>query len=182
MNTTTIQRANLRRPSQLPQALSSEDVTRLLNGEVSPPTSGELRAHLAVDYERAAYSWDGEQLIDPLFGPQHTSTQALPDPRVWVQRFAFGLVECLDGRRPPAQLSRHVDADVLARLQRRYRTSRRRGGSPGFTGVRRVRVCEPRDGVIEAAVVARVSGRPAPIALRLNGVDGRWIVTVIEML
>ena len=48
--------------------------------------------------------------------------------------------------------------------------------------MRRVQVCQPCDGVVEAAVVARVNGRATPIALRLNGVDGRWQVTVLELI
>ena len=71
---------------------------------------------------------------------------------------------------------------MLARIQRRHRTTLRRGAAPGPTGVRRVQVCQPCDGVVEAAVVARVNGRATPIALRLNGVDGRWQVTVLELI
>lgn len=175
--TTTLQRIGERRPNQMPPVLSTEEVNAVLRGELCAPTVGQLRANLATDYRRRTR--DG---VDPLFGPQHTSTDALPDARVWVQRFALALIECLDGRRPPTQLARHVDADVLGRLNRRYRAAVRRGSRGGVTRLRRVRVCEPCDGVAEAAVVARIGGRPTPIALRLNGADGRWVVTVLEML
>lgn len=177
--TTTLQRVGERRPNQMPPVLSSEEVSAVLRGELAAPTAGELRARLATDYARRC---GVDEDVDPMFGPQHTPSAALPDARVWVQRFALTLVECLDGRRPPTQLSRHVDADVLGRLTRRYRTALRRGPRAGLTRVRRVRVCEPCDGVVEAAVVARIGGRPTPIALRLNGTDGRWVVTVLEML
>lgn len=165
----------------LPRELELDEVRGLLSGTLTVEDVLARTARLAVDAERAAVV-DRRKRIDPMFGPQHTPTADLPDPRVWTQRFAVALVESLAGRRAPAQLAAHTAPDVLARLQRRHRTTIRRGVTPGVTGVRRVRVCLPCDGVVEAAVVARVNGRPTPIALRLNGVDGRWQVTVLDLI
>lgn len=119
---------------------------------------------------------------DPFFARQRTSSSDLPDPRMWAHHLARLLIESLDGRRPTAQLARHVEPEILSRISRHYRSAQRRGRAAGPTGIRRVRVCQPCDGVAEVAVVARISGRPVPIALRLNGLDGRWRVTVLEMI
>lgn len=165
---------------ELPRELDVREIGGLLDGSLRLSDLAEPNGRLSVDAARQNAPRRG--LDDELFGPQHTATAALPDPRVWTQRFALALVESLAGRRSPTQLARHATPDVLARIQRRHRTTLRRGAAPGVTGVRRVRVCLPCDGVVEAAVVARVNGRATPIALRLDGVDGRWQVTVLELL
>jgi hypothetical protein len=43
-----------------------------------------------------------------------------------------------------------------------------------------VRVCQPADGVAEAAAVVHGPQRTRAIALRLEGLDGRWRVTVFQ--
>ena len=164
----------LRRAHQLPPALDDRQLSGLLNGALSAPTRQAVRAQLAVDFDHGEY--------DSFFGPQHTPTDQLPDARVWVGRFAIALVECLAGLRPPSQLGRHLTTDVLARVNRRHRLVLRRGRTRGATRLLRVRVCAVRDGVVEAAIAARINGRSTPIALRLNGADGRWQVTVLDML
>jgi len=62
---------------------------------------------------------------------------------------------------------------------------RRRGATAGpgrrRAQVRSLRVTEPADGVIEAAVLVVGAGRPLPMALRLEGLDGRWQCTVLEL-
>lgn len=172
--TVLLTRSALRRADQFPPELTNTDVRALIRGDFAAPTRAAVRAQLAVDFNT-----DG---TDSFFGPQHTSTIQLPDARVWTGRFALALIECLAGRRSPAQLQRHLSPDVLQRVNRRHRLVLRRGVANGPTKLLRVRVCEVCDGVVEAAVVARINGRPTPIAIRLNGVDGRWLVTVIDML
>lgn len=178
--TITLERVAARRPHEMPPVLTVEEVTGVLAGRLSAPTPGQVRARLALDYHRRPDATDDANTR--LFGPQHSSSTLLPVPRLWPQRFATALVECLAGRRPPSQLLRHMEPDAMARVNRRYRTATRRGVTPGLTRVLRVRVCEPCDGIAEVAVVARINGRPSPIALRLHGADGRWKVTVLEML
>jgi hypothetical protein len=43
-----------------------------------------------------------------------------------------------------------------------------------------VRVCEPADGVAEAAAVVHGPQRTRAVALRLEGMDGRWRVTAFQ--
>ena len=47
--------------------------------------------------------------------------------------------------------------------------------------VRRVRVCEPADGIVEACAVVVSNGRVRAMALRLEGLDGRWLVTALTI-
>ena len=183
MTTLTLERASVAPPRaahEMPRELDLHEIGGVLDGSLRVADVPAISARLAVDVSRERLPHRGEH--DEIFGPQHTATSALPDARVWTQRFALALVEALAGRRSPTQLTPHTSTDVLARIQRRHRTTLRRGAAPGPTGVRRVQVCQPCDGVVEAAVVARVNGRATPIALRLNGVDGRWQVTVLELI
>ena len=47
--------------------------------------------------------------------------------------------------------------------------------------VRRVRVCEPADGVAEAAVVVSDGPRVRAVAVRLVGQDGKWRVSALQV-
>ncbi len=47
--------------------------------------------------------------------------------------------------------------------------------------VRRVRVCEPADGIVEACAVVVSHGRVRALAIRLEGLDGRWLVTALTI-
>ena len=44
-----------------------------------------------------------------------------------------------------------------------------------------VRVCEPVDGVAEVVAVARRAGRAHAVAARLEGIDGRWRCTALQI-
>jgi hypothetical protein len=122
---------------------------------------------------------------DPFFAPQPTPRGALPDPKSWCGRFVQALVEVLSGDRPSAQLLRwtneRVYADVVARV-------RALGGAPvagrggrGRVLVRSVHICEPRDGVAEAAIHVRHGGRSRAVAVRVEGLDGRWRCTALKL-
>lgn len=117
------------------------------------------------------------------FGPQPSSTVTLPDPRPLVERLSQAVMEVVSGQRPPAQLIRHFAPNVYSVVARRGLVAARRhdGGSRRPAIVRRVRVCEPADGVIEACAVVVAHGRVRALAMRLEGVDGRWVVTAITI-
>jgi hypothetical protein len=44
-----------------------------------------------------------------------------------------------------------------------------------------VHVCEPVDGVAEVSAVAHRGGRAHAVAARLEGVDGRWRCTAVQI-
>jgi len=122
------------------------------------------------------------QAVDPHFGPQATGAQLLPEPRAWVQRIAGALLECMTGVRSPSQIARWVSPLVYERVNARAVIAKRRGARPMHRSlVRKVHVCAPDDGVVEASVVVQHDGRVRAMALRLVGVDGRWMITAMEL-
>lgn len=132
-------------------------------------------------------SVDAMTLPDPArdteFGPQRTSRAALPNARSWAALLGQAVVEVLAGHRPATQLLRwtstHVHSSVTAlSLDER---GRRSTGRRSRAVVRTVRVFEPSDGVAEAAVVVRDRTRCWAMALRLEGVDGRWVCTALVL-
>jgi len=129
---------------------------------------------LAVDF-RAAED-------EALFGPQHTPSRDLPDPLTWAAHIAQALVEVMSGTRPAPQVIRWTAPEVYSTVARRAAVSARRGVAPGRRAVvRRVRVCEPVDGVVEACAVVVDRGRVRALAMRLTGLDRRWLVTELQV-
>lgn len=117
------------------------------------------------------------------FGPRATPTRELPDPQAWTRRLVQAMVEVLSGVRPPAQLARWTSPDVYAGLQRRIaprgRPARVEAGRRPV--VRSVHVCQPADGVVEACAVLVGGSRVRAVALRLEGLDGRWRMTAVQL-
>jgi hypothetical protein len=44
-----------------------------------------------------------------------------------------------------------------------------------------VRICQPTDGVAEVSATVRSGARARAIAFRMEGVDGRWRVTALDI-
>lgn len=111
----------------------------------------------------------------------------LPDPARWARQFVQAAVEVAVGLRPAAQLVRWTDEEVYARLARRCdvatraRVAGRLRVPPGRTRVRSVRASTVARGVVEASAVVSDGTRVRAVALRLEGHDGRWRVTVLEL-
>ena len=124
--------------------------------------------------------------LDDLVMPASVRTprSELPPPRVFGARLVQHLTEATSGERPLAQLAPYLSRTVYHRLERHFATTVRGAGASGpdnRANVRSVHVCEPTDGVAELAAVVRRGGRMAAIALRLEGVDGRWQCTALQM-
>lgn len=133
-----------------------------------------VQSALAIDFREC-----GE---DPLFGPQATRRSELPDPGPWARQIVAAVLECTTGLRPVGQLARWLDTLPREMVARRYTIAQRRGTRPlGRSGVLRVRVCEPADGVAEVSLVVQHEGRVRAVAARLSGVDGRWLVTALQI-
>ena len=115
---------------------------------------------------------------DPLFGPQITDRQDLPEPGPWAQRLLQAVLEALAGRRSPTQLQYWTSWGVYRDIVRTAQNSSQRRHSVPLRGegvtISRIRVCEPADGVAEVCAVARRDGRWHAVAARLEGIDGRW--------
>jgi hypothetical protein len=115
---------------------------------------------------------------DELFAAQRTPRAQLPDPAPRAAMLARAILETLAGDRPVSQLLPWTTTDVYDDLEALVdpRTAR-----PWASSVRRIRVCEPVPGVAEVAAVVQRGGRAAALALRLEGLDGRWLLTALSV-
>jgi hypothetical protein len=120
--------------------------------------------------------------VDDDLGPQPTPRSELPDPRPMTQRLAQAVVEILAGARPAAQLARYTTLDVLEYLERATGrlATRVNGSAPLRPVVASVHVSEPADGVAEVCAVVNTGPRRRALALRLEGLDGRWRCTDLQ--
>ena len=114
------------------------------------------------------------------FGPQPTPRRGLPDPRGWSGRFAQAVVEVLAGDRPVAQLVRWTSSEVYDEVACRVLDPGTGAAGPRAV-VRSIHVSEPADGIAEVAAMVRRGTRTTAVALRLEGLDGRWQCTAIEL-
>lgn len=160
--------------------------------DVSPPVidsrtagfqerSPFVQGTLAIDFSR-----DYDRFHDPdnpeYFGPQRTFSRDLPEPRAWVETMAQALVEVMSGARPAPQVIRWTTPEVYAVVARRNAVSgRRRTQVARRALVRKVMICEPADGVVEACAVVVDHGRVRALAMRLTGVDRRWVVSELQV-
>jgi Family of unknown function (DUF6459) len=115
------------------------------------------------------------------FGPQRTFSSDLPEPKAWVRYMAQALIEVMSGARPAPQVIRWTTPEVYSAVARRNAASARRTVIARRAIVRRVRICEPVDGVVEACAVVVDNGRVRALALRLIGVDRRWVVSALQV-
>jgi hypothetical protein len=144
----------------------------------APPVLTVPGLHLVGPTEAEA-----DAVLDEVeFGPQPTPRAALPEPRSWAGRFVQAVVEVMAGDRPASQLVRWTTLEVYDGVACRV-TPRGRPGSPvpPRAVVRSVHVTEPADGVAEVAALVRRGMRCTAVALRLEGMDGRWQCTALEL-
>jgi hypothetical protein len=110
-----------------------------------------------------------------------TSGEVLPEPRRWSARLAQAIVETLHGHRPVQQLLRWTDDAVYTAITNRLASWPRTAPAVRPT-LRSIRVCTPTDGVAEASVVVQTGNRCRAMAMRLEGLDGQWRCTALEII
>jgi hypothetical protein len=110
---------------------------------------------------------------DPL-DARPTGRHELPDVTTFSRRLVIGIIEVATGRRPSSQLARHSAPAVQAGLARDAGRMTRLGTTGRPAVLHSVHIVEPADGVAEVAAVVRLEGRFRAVALRLEGLDGRW--------
>lgn len=117
------------------------------------------------------------------FERQPSRRSQLEDPHPFVAKMAQAIIEVISGQRPAPQLIRHTTPPIYEVLARRALVSTRRQSAGGRRAaiVRRIRLCEPVDGVVEASAVVIAHGRVRALALRAEGLDGRWIITQLTI-
>lgn len=125
---------------------------------------------------------------DAFFSPQRTSAADLPSADVFTRNVVRGVLEVFAGVREVEQLARWTTEEVYraivvrAGLAARARSARGVPVPRDVHQIRSVHLFSPADGVIEATVTAAARTRTRAIALRLEGIDGRWRVTALALL
>lgn len=172
----TTRREQVSRLRTLPLPDTEPPIERgdILREPVVHPAQGVLALLPAEDDDEA------------LWGPQPTPSHELPDPARWARVVTQLIVEVLAGHRPSAQLVRWTSEQVYRDIRQRAvplpsgRDRSRSLGPAHRPKIGGVRVSEPRDSVAEVAVVVHRRHRVLAMALRLEGRDGRWVVTVLQ--
>ncbi|ROR82389.1 hypothetical protein SAMN06295974_3284 [Plantibacter flavus] len=125
---------------------------------------------------------------DDYFAPQPAPRAELPDPRPLLENLTRSVIEVIAGARDLTQLARWITADVHTVLLKRVilaERARRVRGVPGtvpVVSIGTVTVSEPRDGVVESVVIVHGRARSRAVAIRLEGLDGRWRATSVSVL
>jgi hypothetical protein len=154
-----------------------------------PPGSRGAEADLAPPLRPR----DAAAEPDP-FDPVVTPRSELPDPGAHARRLVLAALEAISGRRSVQQLRPHLTEGAYQRLisrvhqeagRARYAAVARTGRRPVSRTrlhVGRAIVCEPADGIVEATVLIRLGSRTRAVAVRLEGLDGRWRCPVLALL
>jgi len=125
---------------------------------------------------------------DEFFGAQPSPRAELPEPEPLLENLTRCVIEILAGARELEQIARWVTDDVYRHLLKRVVLSSRARQVKGVVASRpafaigSMSICEPRDGVIESVVIVRGRARTRAVAIRLEGLDGRWRASAINVL
>ncbi len=131
---------------------------------------------------------EAEEELSALFAPQRTSSHALPDPEPLLRNLTLGVLEVFAGVREVDQLARWLTEEpyrklvVRANLAARARSARGLPAKRPVHAILSLRHSSPADGVVEGVVVVQGPARTRAIALRLEGMDGRWRATSLALL
>lgn len=119
----------------------------------------------------------------PIAAPSPTrERKPLGDPTPLVCTVARIALEVALGGDGINQLVRWITPDVRSRLLTQHSLARRSGYmSKGSVHIQRVRLCRVSADAVEAAVVATEGELAHAIALRLETVSKRWLITVMDV-
>jgi hypothetical protein len=122
------------------------------------------------------------------FSHQPTPSSELPPPGPWIEMMVSGVLESIHGVRDARQFVRWMTQDVFSVVEARsksvllkHQTLKKPIPRPVFT-LGNVVIHEPRDGVVEAAAVVHGPTRVRAVAIRMEGLDRRWLTTSFRML
>jgi hypothetical protein len=117
----------------------------------------------------------GEE-FDAEFAPQPTSAATLPEITLLIHQFIHNVLEIWAGRRSSQQLQLMCHYTIYSQLQHAT------GSLQEVGRVRKIRITEPLDGICEATVTVRFGDRLRVVAIRFEGLDGRWLCTCLTLL
>jgi hypothetical protein len=126
--------------------------------------------------------------LSEFFAPQRTPSTALPEPEPFLRNITRGVLEVFAGVREVDQLARWLTEDAYRKLMTRANLAARARSARGVPAKRPVHALlsvhhsSPADGVVEAVVIVQGPARTRAVALRLEGMDGRWRATSLALL
>lgn len=170
--------------------MSASPAVRSVPDEVRQATSPPIASPSTVAWPRARSRTDGPSGRGPTSARNPPQIRSLDgEVRGLARRIAQAAVEVLAGTRPAQQLSRSLEPACLSALQHRAALTRAyaataAGGQSRLHRspmVRSVRVCAVNDGVYEASLVVSEELRSRAVAMRLEGREGAWRVTALEI-
>ena len=110
--------------------------------------------------------------------PVRTPIADLPAARPFAHALVQRALEVLAGLRPVSQLQRDTTLELYDEIDRLVRSRPRPSGvRPTRAAVRSVHVQERPEGVAEVCATVVGDGRARALALRLEGIGGRWRCT-----
>jgi hypothetical protein len=143
-------------------------VLEMFRPEIATPAIQKPRLYLIP-------STFGEE-YDAEFAPNPTSASELPDIRELTFQFIHNVVEIWAGRRNASQVQAMCHHLIFADLQRT-------AGQQKLVGkIRKIKVTEPLDGISEITVTIRYGDRLRVVAIRFEGLDGRWLCTALTLI
>ena len=165
----------------LPVPVSEPPYDDELPARTGPTTApiGPLRALSAPPLRLVppARTYDDEE------GPARTPVSDLPPARPVAHALVQGLLEVLAGVRPVSQLQRGTTPELFLQLEQVVQSRPRTAGPrPGTGAVRSLHVQERPEGVAEVCATVRRGPRMAAVAMRLEGIRGRWCCTELAGL
>jgi len=117
----------------------------------------------------------GEE-YDADFAPKPTSATELPEINELTFQFIHNVIEIWAGRRSASQVQAMCHHLIFADLQRK-------AGQQKIVGrIRKVKVTQPLDGISESTVTVRYGDRLRVVAIRFEGLDGRWLCTALTLI
>lgn len=126
--------------------------------------------------------------LSEFFAPQRTPSTALPQPEPFLRNITRGVLEVLAGVREVDQLARWLTEEPYRKLVTRSNLAARARSARGVPAKRpahailSVHHSSPADGVVESVVIVQGPARTRAVALRLEGMDGRWRATSLALL
>jgi len=115
----------------------------------------------------------GEE-FDPHFSPTPTPQVELPEITLWVREFTIRLLEILSSRRSPHQLARWCHRSTFTSLL----TMTRSFSTP--PRIVRLHIRQPLESLAEVTLLIEYRSRTSALVMRFEGIDKRWLCTVIE--
>ncbi|OKL50196.1 Rv3235 family protein [Boudabousia marimammalium] len=123
-----------------------------------------------------------ESLPDRGWDPQPDEQPLVPHPTQWAKGITRIIFECIMGRRDYSTVRQWIHPYVLRRLEALNRdwdkAEIKRAG--GLMKVGPINLCLPRPGIVEISTTVTMAQKIHAVAIRMEIIRRRWVVTAVE--